>query len=263
MWQFIKNNIPTIKEIFQIIFFVVISIVTIITYKKAKRTLLQPIRTEVFKEQIKSFSELLNFFAGKGEHELRQEIAFDKLFDANCCELFDNYASFFFDIEFDIETRPYSKALCPMGIVQAEALKLADEYTVPTDNEKIEKPDPNKKGEIWGSRKQLVICLPREHIESMKRLETIKDSPLIPKKCLELIEDFELTVSQNIGILAEVLNEVAHELPLRYPNIDIMKKASLSWVSNKYNEKFICVEPKVKAITNYIREYYLSDDILE
>jgi hypothetical protein len=232
------------------------------TYLKAKRTLLQPIRTEIFKEQIKLFTEVLSMFTGKGEIELREDLAFDEFFKANCCMLFDAYASLFFDIKFDQEKRPYSKKLCPVSILHQDAVELADNY-VEGDNRVPEKPGANTRAAIWSNHKHLEICLPQKHLNAMKRIKAIKDSPLLPKKCLELIEDYEKTINDNLLLLRDILNEVASEFPSKYPNFSVMKKASTNWVTNKYVDKFSHLEPKAKAITTYIRKYYLTDELLQ
>ena len=177
--------------------------------------------------------------------------------------LFDAYTSLFFDIKFDQEKRPYNKKLCPESILHRDALELADNYVASGDNQVPEKPDANTRAAIWSNYKHLEICLPQKHLNAMKRLKTIKDSPLLPKKCLELIEDYEKTISDNLMLLRDILNKVASELPSKYPNFSIMKKASTNWVHNKYIAKFSNLEPKVKAITTYIRKYYLTDELLQ
>ena len=65
--QSLLQYLPSVREAIQAMFFIVVGTVTVLTYLKAKRTLLQPIRTEIFKEQIKTFAELLGFFILKGD----------------------------------------------------------------------------------------------------------------------------------------------------------------------------------------------------
>jgi len=50
-----------IKDFFNIVFFLTASIVTILTYLSAKKTILQPLKTEVLKKQINYFIELNEF----------------------------------------------------------------------------------------------------------------------------------------------------------------------------------------------------------
>lgn len=49
--QFIKNNIAWVQSFLSIIFTFVATVVSILTYKIAKATVLQPIRNEVIKNK--------------------------------------------------------------------------------------------------------------------------------------------------------------------------------------------------------------------
>jgi len=57
---FFQNNINWIKDIFTIVFVTAGTIIAILTYRRAKATILQPIRTEVIKKQSQLLSELLD-----------------------------------------------------------------------------------------------------------------------------------------------------------------------------------------------------------
>ena len=58
-----KANIAsTIKNIFHTLFFIITAFIAILSYQQAKLTLFSPIKTEIFKLQIKEFEKLLLFF---------------------------------------------------------------------------------------------------------------------------------------------------------------------------------------------------------
>lgn len=133
-----QDIVSIVRDIFQILFFVIVGLVTLLTYLKAKRTLFQPIKTEVFKEQIKVFSDILSFFRGKKEIDLSNEFNFDKLLEVNCISLIDDYASFHFDMKFDINERPYNASLCPVSIMSVNSLILMENYHENDFNEFIE-----------------------------------------------------------------------------------------------------------------------------
>jgi len=88
-------NLDFATNVLQAVFFVTVAIVAILTYLQAKRTWFQPIRTEVFKEQLRAIDELASHFIGKSETELRDELDFDALISINSCKLIDDYASLF------------------------------------------------------------------------------------------------------------------------------------------------------------------------
>ena len=75
-----QNTINTLKDwidlaqgVTQIAFFFVIAVVTVLTYKRAKKTILQPLRTEIFKKQLDDFSRVIRMFQGKEELTLRRQ----------------------------------------------------------------------------------------------------------------------------------------------------------------------------------------------
>ena len=128
------NWLSSCRDIFQVFFFIVIGVVRILTYIKAKKSLLQPIKTEVFKEQIKVFANILEQISGKSEISLRNDFDFDKVFTVNVASMYDHYASLFFDIQFDESKRPYNRNECPTFIVHQDSLEPADDPYSP-DNQ--------------------------------------------------------------------------------------------------------------------------------
>ena len=51
-----------IKNFFNIIFFATMSILAILSYLQARKTLFSPIKTEIFKLQVKELQEVINIF---------------------------------------------------------------------------------------------------------------------------------------------------------------------------------------------------------
>ena len=58
----LELSIPVAKDIVNILFFVTIGILGILSYLQARKTLFTPIKTETFKLQLKTFEELLLYF---------------------------------------------------------------------------------------------------------------------------------------------------------------------------------------------------------
>lgn len=137
------NALETIKTVVQISFWLTIAAVAILTYRQARKTVLQPIRTEVFKAQIAEMSKALALLVGKDEHDLRKDFSFDKALHVNTCSLFDSYRYNFFDVEIDIDKRPYNPTECPLSNITHKHLQPADEHilTEETNNKKKTKPD--------------------------------------------------------------------------------------------------------------------------
>lgn len=257
--------LPAAKEIFQILFFVVVGIVTVLTFRKANKTLLQPIRTEVFKEQIKLFADVLRLFRGKGEVELRDDAGFNDHFVANTAAMYDDFARTFFDFKPKEEERPYARSKCPMSIVPEKYL-LPSEVHV-HDEAQIQQegpvPDPRTRAAIWASYEPHEIRISAKMINFQKSLKNFVESPFMPRRLSELIKEYNALVDRNVMSLGKLLIDCAKEMPVKYPSIDTLRKASFAWIQNKYADGFEHLRPKADEISEFLRKYLGTENILE
>lgn len=251
-----------ITKILQGAFFVTVAIVAILTYLQAKRSWFQPIRTEVFKQQLRAIDELSPHFIGKSESELRDELDFEALISANTYLLMDSYASLFFDMKFATTKRPYNKKNCPTSIVSEEFLALADEPYLEEPVKESKSPDSRTKAAIWSNYKTPEICLTRIHSDNSRSLEKLSRSSLIPKQCQTLVATYLNTVHKNVMLIGDILTEVSKELPEKYPNEETLKRATVSWIHNRYNSKLEQLEPLAKEIEAFLRQYLGTDKLL-
>jgi hypothetical protein len=61
-WAWLK----AIPQVAQVLFYATIGFITALTYRQAKRTLLQPLRTEVFKIQLEELTKVLALICREG-----------------------------------------------------------------------------------------------------------------------------------------------------------------------------------------------------
>ena len=265
----VETWVSVVNQILQSVFFIVVAIVTVITYIRARKTILQPIRTELFKTQLQELSAVLKLFVGQGEVALREKFQFPKLLRVNMVSLYDDYASLFFDVEFDPDTRPYNRRECPLAILTQEFVdkyvQLADDHVLPEDTSEseTERPDPRLRAALWQDYKFGEIRIPREYSETHDQLIEILESPVLPKNCVELLESFLETVDRNTNLVAEVLTECATELPEKYPTIEALQRSSFLWIHNRYNDAFEDLKPKADKVVDFVRSHWSVDEILE
>lgn len=253
------------KEISQILFFIVVGAVTILTFRKANKTLLQPIRTEVFKEQIKLFADVLGNFRGKGEVELRNDAGFEDHFVANTVAMYDDFARTFFDFKPKEEERPYARSKCPMSIVSEKYLLLSEEYVREEERlqEETPAPDPRTRAAVWASYEPHEIRISAKMIKFQQSLKNFVESPFIPSPLSQLIKDYNALVDRNAISLGKLLTECAKEMPLKYPSTDTFRKSSLAWIRSKYVDGFEHLKPKADEISEFLRKYLGTESILE
>ena len=260
----IETWVSIINLVLECLFFILIGIITVRTYVHARKTILQPIRTEVFKTQLQELSSVLRLFVGRGEVELRERFGLQKLLYINVTLLYDRYASLFFDMEFDRDKRPYNPRDCPIQSAPVELLELAHNYILPEkDDSETEKLDPQGRRAQWQDYKHAEIVIPREYWERRDELMKLLESPVLPKGCVELLEDFLETVEENTSLVGQVLTECTAELPEKYPTIESLERAAFAWIDNRYNDAFEKLKPKADSIVEFIRGYWSVDQLLE
>lgn len=253
--------VEIVKGVVQIIFWIVVSIVTVLTYRQARRTVLQPIRTEVFKAQLKAMSEIMGMFLGKGELALRDDFDFRSLFNANLCYLMDAYASNFFDLEFDQESRPYSFRDCPVKMHVREAVAEPSVGNVA----KSKPAEPSVKAARWNLYEIDRLHINRQCCEMEKHLTGLLENPLLPLPLVELLTRYRDAAGQNKIVLWGILNSAAQEMPERFSSLeDLEGMPAASWsreLWSRYMKEFEHFKPLADEIVEFVREYFEADDL--
>jgi len=96
--DFIINNIDLIQTIASIVFSVTISVVTILTYLRAKEKFLQPVRSEVIKKQTDILTSILNELA-YSRNSIEEQIDYINLSAFNALKTAIDYGYIFKDQE--------------------------------------------------------------------------------------------------------------------------------------------------------------------
>lgn len=239
----------------QIIFFLATGSVAILSYNTAKRTLFQPLRTEIFKKQIENMGSVLKMFTGKGEVELRNDFGFDTLIKANTYKMYDAYAWFAFDLERPEERREYRIELCPASVVRPEGLRAATDYLA------TDVPEARPKPEKW-EYKGYDISLPRAFVDKEGEFQLILDNPLLPRDIATMLEEYLGVVRSNVRIIQDVIVKASEEMPVKYPEVNDLKNARFEWIRNRINPEFQQLDPLAKRINAYVRTYFDSDNLL-
>jgi len=216
-----------IRDVVQIAFFVVIAAVTVLTYFHAKRTILQPIRTEVFKQQLKLMSDILDFLTSDYDGEINDAFPTDQMVEINTLQMFDDYAETVLKIEVNRDERPYSPHQCRHGVIANQDMSVivaGYHKPEPTDNESALL--------SWWEYRYEIVPIPDDLNAAVERLRGFARSPFAPKKLIELLLTLDRELTNRAIRLAEVLTECAKEMPEAYPTPEEFR-ASLSFLGVK------------------------------
>ena len=238
----------------QIAFWLIVGTVAVLTYWQARRTVLQPLRTEVFKLQLESMSRLLAMFVNKGEIELRNSFGEKRLFHANAVLLIDAYAES--ELGYGVKdgaVRPYRK--CRNWRISSSALERADQH-LRYEPDGVAEP-PRKS---WAEYEHSGIPIPSKYVKRFAALETFLRDPLLPSGCASLVKAHLDLEEERVHSLAHVLTSAAPELPVKYPNFETLEKADLSWLHNRWNSTAPDLEPSARRIEAFARKYFGADE---
>ena len=248
-----------VRDFAQTVFFVTVGIITVLTYLRARATFFQPFRMEVFKEQLKVLGEALRSFQGKNEVELRNDLGLDRALYVNAVAMLDDYACTCLGATIASEDRPYSPKVCPTSLVSEEYLRLADDHLVTAATETASaKEAPTQ---TWAEYRHAVLYIPRQLSEGLDGYTRLSQSPFLPTECAQLLSDYIRLTERNIRRIQEVLIQCAPELPQKYPDKEILARASFDWIQNRYAEGFEHLRPKASAIVAYARQHLAVDKI--
>lgn len=253
-----------VKDLVQIVFWLTVSVVTVLTYRRARKTLLQPIRTEVFKLQVEEVKQLFKIVIGKGETELRHYFGFDELINANAIALLDDYAYIRLGMKIDYDKRPYFHTSGKMISSAAPGFRFhrMDGPGIPVELLKQE-PDTRTPDERWAEYYFGVIHLMPTYVKRSKRLEQFLESPMLPIECVELVRSLRDNLQKNVSVIFDVLTKTAKELPKHFPTEKEMQRADVMWVGNHYSDAFTPLKPDADKIVSFIRKHFGVDQLLK
>ncbi|MER2057848.1 MAG: hypothetical protein ABTA16_03425 [Niallia sp.] len=258
--------LPHIKDIVNIAFFLTTGIVAVLTYVSAKKTILQPIKTEIFKEQIKEFSKTIELFYAKDELTLRNDYALDKLIVNNITLMIDSYAKLFFDVKLK-EPEFMKKGIFSVTKKYAEEnFEIAADYIQNDRKNEVElnpKPHESTKYSIWSSYHHGMLYIPSEFEEMDNKIKSLINNPLLPKDLIDLLSEYRSLSNDNAEKIRNIIEECSKEMPLKYVNEEQLMKFSGLWIEQKINNEIEHFEPQAKKIIRFLRDYYQSDNLMK
>lgn len=262
--------IGTTKDIFQILFFVVIGIITILSYLQARKTLFTPIKTEIFKMQTKEFEEVMRFFQNKTETDFVNQFDLNKIFTINLLSLFDFYVNKFFPgkLKANEESRAKVRSEIAGSIVSQKFMEEHFELVgyKETEIKKNEDEEPDSPAIIlkqWNEFEYGIIVYTKAFEKEAEKIRKFLASPLLPKELKEKIKNFDQITRDNLSVVGKAMNKFAPQLPDIFPNANSITKFEVSGFWNDFNDMYEKFEPKAQEILDYINDYLKIDKLVE
>lgn len=263
--------ISDVKDVANIIFFIVVATITILSYKQARKTLFSPIRTEVFKLQIKIFEEVLAIFQNKNESDFLKACDFDRICKLNAYQMVDAYVQTFFSTELEVDKVKQKEmyGVLTRGMISA---KHAEKYLRPLnegssedesdfDAEKIT--SPALLLSKWRKYEHSMIGFTDVLSEFQAEVTRLSISPILPVKIRSLVNEFNGLVTGNLMVIGETITEYSQKMPEVASRASDMGKFNVALVSNSFNSKRSQLEPKAREILDSINDYLKVEEIMK
>lgn len=253
------DYLVVLKDIVQIVFWLLAGVLAVLTYRQARRTVLQPIRTEVFKEQLKVMSEVMSLFVGKSEVPLREDFKFYTLFNANACYLLDSYAASVFDMRFDPDKRLYNSTDCPMKIHTIESIKKTSGSQDGSGSALYSQVYVGD----WSLHEVDRLYLNKQCCEMTQRITQLLENPLLPSRMVELLSEYLKIVGNNQSILMRLLEKESKSLAAKFPSLHDMGGHAV-WSRDllaEYMKEFEHFKPVADEIVKFVRCYFGTDNL--
>ena len=166
-------------NVVQSIFLLGTLVLAVLTYRQARKTILQPLRTEVFKEQIKVFGKIQEMFLTKTQLDLWTDLGLIDLVGVNCQAMVDTYARVVLGYQYQWPTRDWENCkrkgnsfnILELATAQPKVIALLlSRSTYLPDYDAIIQPINGDKFAGWKNYNHPVIFYHDSFVDAQKRL---------------------------------------------------------------------------------------------
>ena len=263
MIDFIKENINWIKDFVTIIFAGTATIIGILTYRRARATILQPIRTEAIKKQSDLLSRLLQFLK-ENNQSFETGIDYENVVQINVLKTLRDYGFVFKGQEqiFEILDKevvgwiPCGKSKILHDVEIIRTFHSNDKVDSHRDFGK-EKFENLKNGAIDIDK----IFQTRTLTEFMSQLSEISHDPFMPLSIKSTLDELSATVHLNLTkILKLELEKFMLEFSKEYFEKGVAPRFDPIGVYNNFNHQRIHHRKSMEKLKNEIRKYLMIDE---
>ena len=263
--SYIKDNIPWIKDVFTLILVATATIISIFTYRRARATILQPIRNEVIKKQSQILSEVLAFLS---KNTFNKSLDYVGVASANAYLSLRDYGFVFKDqneIMDKVDKTICGWLFCGEGDVIKD-VEIIDMFAENKEKEKAIKEAHELGKERFENAKRGIITidkiyLTQEYEKCFKQLSEYAENPFLPQKIREILEKLISDIQINLKLhLKNTLIRFVKEFCQSYFGKKSYPKISPLGVYNEFNHNRIHHDVELNSLKAEIRNYLKIDD---
>lgn len=217
MWEWITANMTTLKDGLSILFTFVATLVAVLTYRRARYTLLQPLRTEVVKRQTDLLVELLDFIYDDGV-SFSFKIDYMNLVECNVFLLMKEYGFVLKDDPSEFIEKNYAGMLLFHENERLPFVESPEVFEKSTGAEEWEKEQKEVSRKKYEKAKTGVVHIEGIHFTKQyfafsQQMKRFIDNPFIPADIQKLLKQLMSDIQFNLAtVLKKTLEEFALQL---------------------------------------------------
>jgi hypothetical protein len=260
--QFFKDNITWIKDLGTLIFTAVATVIGILTYIRARATILQPIRTEVIKKQTELLSKLLGIL--KDEYSFISRLDYFEIVRTN---IFKTLIEYQFIVNPNIEIITLLKNqvrgmhICNESFL-SKYMNAPDVFEDQSNSQSVdygkEKFEQVKKGMIEVDK----IYLTGKYLDFTELIEEFKNDPFLPTSIKETLSNLLTDINNNLElILKGELESFISDFSKQYFDKDgVVPSFDPNAVYNQFNQNRASHHDHLVKLRQETRKYLRIDE---
>lgn len=269
MIEFIKQNITWIKDLVTLIFAGTGTVLAILTYRRARATILQPIRNEVIKKQSELLSEVLSLCHPPSR--IDNGVDYVKLVQANVLLHLRDYGFVFRNQPelFDALEKDISGWLpCGESRVLKDVEIIGSFRSGPPDAKNLSGANEVGKQRYEDANKGIIsidkIYLTTQHRDFMEKIQLLSTNPFMPAVIQGVLSQLIIDINKNLKeALKEVIEGFVSEFFQKTANATGYPGFDPTGVYNDFNHHRIHHREMINRLFKETRSYLRIDESWE
>lgn len=268
--EWISDNATWIRDILTPVFSLLLVIVAILVYRRAKETILQPLRSEVVKRQAQKMTELLDFVADTQESDPSDPIDYRGLCSLNAFTWLDEYGFAFKERaklkeKYESIYGGFIIIKTPDGVIHdVKVLEAIINPSQDTPDDDVEEYRRQKYQKAKAGKFDIndidKIFLTKRFNEYKRKLAVFIRDPLLPSKILDVLKEFDKSIDNNVvNILRSTIAEFISTFVTESAKTTTKLGMDPSGVYNMFNRKRIIHAAILQKLRINIREHLKVD----
>lgn len=258
--NWIRENIAILKDILWILFTLIATVIAILTYKRARFTILQPLRTEVVKKQTELFIEIMTVFAD--DSKILIDLDLQNLVVLNTFKLLSDFG--YVTKEGEKLKQAFDKYLVGCSVVKKgnqldmfERPKIFEDLNKDIDNFNVGKKlyDNLKSGNIDIE----LIYFTKKYDDTVSLYTNLSKNPFLPHEIKKLLDKIIENINFDISVtLKHTLEDFMLSVYKKSVDGEKININSIG-IYNEFNAKRINNSKIVNEIREKTRNYLMID----